>query len=71
MTAMRRDEEGWRSPGLWLAVYRIVARIMRLDLALTMGRASRVLGVDGLLARRVERNGEHIGLVGRLLPYAV
>lgn len=55
-------------PGEWFWTYPL---LIVSHLALTLDRAGRVLGVDGWLARRVETDSAHLGLIGRLLAYAV
>jgi thiosulfate dehydrogenase (quinone) large subunit len=55
-------------PGEWFWTYPL---LIVSHVAFTVDRAGRVLGVDGMLVRRVEANREHPGLIGRLLPYTV
>lgn len=55
-------------PGEWFWTYPL---LIVSHLALMVDRAGRVLGVDGVLVRRVVRSPEPTGVVGRLLPYAV
>jgi thiosulfate dehydrogenase [quinone] large subunit len=55
-------------PGEWFWTYPL---LIVSHLTLTIGRAGRVLGIDGLLARRVEARRAHTGWIGRLLQYAM
>jgi thiosulfate dehydrogenase (quinone) large subunit len=55
-------------PGEWFWTYPL---LIVSHLALAIDHAGRVLGVDGWLAQRVERDLEHSGLIARLLTYAV
>ncbi|HEV8717772.1 MAG TPA: hypothetical protein VGX03_33735 [Candidatus Binatia bacterium] len=55
-------------PGEWLWTYPL---LIVSHLALLMGRAGRVLGVDAFLAPRFEGRKEYAGIVERLLLYAV